>query len=218
MTSSSNISLVDNYPLPVLGRRKHLLTPTVSPGSLGQNSLGCFSVNFCVLSVLRTADCKTEIHNIFISAYCPDSSVLRRCWHGRGVTPGEPTHCLGRVRSVILGGCWWWSSVPENCDSQSQSVPVVSCQMVMLSLPPPTLSPPDGRPPSSGKFYGFLIENKLNWATLHHSSVRRTSRTSWVILKEVNLKRKTSRWSQEPGLLLCSFWATPTLSEDLLCF
>ena len=55
----------------------------------GQNSLGCFSVNFCVLSVLRTADCKTEIHNIFISAYCPDSSVLRRCWHGRGVTPGN---------------------------------------------------------------------------------------------------------------------------------
>ena len=89
MTNSSNISLVDNYPLPVLGRRKHLLTPTVSPGSLGQDSLGCFSVNFCVLPVLRTADCKTEIHNIFISAYCPDSSVLRRCWHGRGWRRGN---------------------------------------------------------------------------------------------------------------------------------
>ena len=220
MTNSSNISLVDNYPLPVLGRSKHLLTPTVSPGSLGQDSLGCFSVNFCVLSVLRTADCKTEIHNIFISAYCPASSVLRRCWHGRGWRRGNQ-HTVWdesvQSSSEAADGDHQFLRIVTVSPSQCQWSPL-SCQMVMLSLPPPTMSPPDGRPPSSGKFYGFLIENKLNWATLHHSSVRRTSRTSWVILKEVNLKRKTSRWSQEPGLLLCSFWATPTLSEDLLCF
>ena len=97
MKNSGNIRLIDNYPLPVLERRKHLLTPTISPDSShyagwldeDRNSLGCFSLKFCVLSVLRTADCKTEIHNIFISAYCPDSSVLRRCWHGRGWRGGN---------------------------------------------------------------------------------------------------------------------------------
>ena len=120
-----------------------------------------------------------------------------------------------RLLMVIISSWELWQSV-------SPSGPLWDGDGV-TPLPPPTFSTPvvsiwEGRQSSSRKFYGFLVQTELSYF-LHHSSVQQgTSRTSWVILKEVNLKRKTSRWSQEPDLLLCSYWATPTLSEDLLCF
>ena len=157
------------FSLPVLARRKHLLThqltdcPDWAQAGGGQDPP--------VLSVLRTADSQGEksiINNIFISAYCPPSSVLRRCWHGRGrlTDAGEPTDCLGRVRSVILGGCWWWWSVPENCDSQCpwSRVRWSCCD---LSLPPPYQMDTSG--PVGNSMVSWSKISKLNWAALHHT-------------------------------------------------
>ena len=82
-----------------------------------------------------------------------------------GVTRGEPTHCLGRVRSVILGGCWWWSSVPENCDSQSSPVWRWCC----ASLPslPPTMS--DGQMVGHRPVGNSMVSrSEINWTELSY--------------------------------------------------
>ena len=143
---------------PVLARRKHLLTHQLTDSPDWAQAGG--GQGPPVLSVLRTADSQGEksiINNIFISAYCPPSSVLRRCWHGRGEADGRrgtnrlsgtsPFSHPRRLLMVMISSWELW-----------QSVPVVPGQMVMLwPLPPPAI--PDGHQRASRKFYGFLVEN-----------------------------------------------------------
>ena len=179
MKNSGNIRLIDNYPLPVLERRKHLLTPTISPDSshyagwLDEDrdvlvSSSVSSLSWGPLTVKQKSIIYSFPLIVLIVLYWGDADTGGGDAGGTNTLSGtSPFSHPRRLLMVIISSWELWQSV----------LPCVKVMLCESSLPPPHhVRWSDGRPPSSGKFYGFQIRNKLNWTELLYITVRSVGR------------------------------------------